>query len=164
MNNQKQISQVNEPDDSFEIQINSDDESESHQFIPSILVADDYPIQLESLKQQVRNIRGPDMKLQECDTAQDGQELVRMYKERLTLSLKSNWEILPYTAIVSDFNMPGCNGLTAVKMIMAAFEQATKKFNSQRISALKPRIIIHSGDSSPQTKVLVERDPHFSFI
>ena len=49
--------------------------------------------------------------------AKDGNELVKIYKERLNMTIESNWKIRPYTVIISDLHMPGLSGFEAVSQI-----------------------------------------------
>jgi CheY-like chemotaxis protein len=54
---------------------------------------------------------GPDGRKQVVDTASDGNLLLKMYKERLEIAVKSNWVVKPYKIVITDLHMPGLSGL-----------------------------------------------------
>ena len=44
----------------------------------------------------------------------NGQEAIDMFKERVDLCIKSDWNIKPYTVMIIDYEMPVCNGPSAI--------------------------------------------------
>jgi CheY-like chemotaxis protein len=127
-------------------------------------VADDNPVELKTLIEQLKYIKGPDMKYQTCDFAEDGKGLVELYCKRLKAAVESNWKIRPYTVIISDLHMPGCSGFDAVNKICQAFESALDMSSDNKRDNLKPKIVIHSGDKNQALKHSVESSTTMRFI
>lgn len=90
---------------------------ESDNFIAGVLVGDDDIQCLMSLQNELKKVIGPDNRYQISDSATDGEHLLKMYQDRLELTLKSNWEIKPYSVIITDLHMPGMSGLKAAEEI-----------------------------------------------
>ena len=55
--------------------------------------------------------------VQKIDQAHNGEEAVKMYKDRMDLCIESNWLFKPYRVIIMDYNMPFMDGSEAVKKI-----------------------------------------------
>jgi CheY-like chemotaxis protein len=144
--------------------VSDNEEDDPKQYLPNVLVADDNPVELKTLIEQVKYIKGPDMKYQSCDFAEDGNGLIDMYNKRLKLAMESNWKIRPYTVIISDLHMPGCNGFEAVNKICQSFESALDNASDNKKSALRPKIIIHSGEKNNSLKDAVEASTTMRFI
>jgi CheY-like chemotaxis protein len=49
-----------------------------------------------------------------CDQALDGNEAIEFFQERMKVCQESNWLIKPYRIILIDYNMPHCDGPTAI--------------------------------------------------
>ena len=60
-----------------------DDQDLLGSYYPNILVADDNPVELNDLVSHISYLKGPDMKHQICDFADNGSELLEKYIERL---------------------------------------------------------------------------------
>ena len=96
--------------------------------------------------------------------ARDGNEVVKMYQERLSLTLESNWAIRPYTVIITDLHMPGRSGFEAVSMITKSFDEALGSSGDIKKRSLRPKIIIHSGERNPSLKESVDKSTSLKFI
>ena len=86
----------------------------SIQIYASILAVDDNVLCLSGLKFQLNQIK--EIKNQAfIDEGFNGQDAVDLFKKRIDLCIESNWLIKPYRIIFTDYNMPICDGPTAVQ-------------------------------------------------
>ena len=137
---------------------------ESESYLPSILIADDISSNLIALEFQLGVIKGPDGKNQSCAKGMDGQLLIQLYLERLILCINLGWTISPFQVIITDAQMPFCNGPEAVKQIrqicawikdgelselnipnVELLEEQLKTMKMKIEGLLKPFIVVYSG-------------------
>ena len=84
-----------------------------------ILITDDSALNLLAIRSQLSSIAPSSS----CDQALDGNEAIELFKERLKVCLESNWLIKPYRIILMDYNMPHCDGPTAIRKIREICEE-----------------------------------------
>ena len=53
----------------------------------------------------------------------NGEEAISLFQKRIDLCIESNWLIKPYRIIFMDYNMPVCDGPTAVEKIRNICEE-----------------------------------------
>jgi CheY-like chemotaxis protein len=78
------------------------------------LIVDDSVLNLLGLKCQLNQINELRNQNQAIDEALNGEEAVALFKKRIDLCIESNWIIKPYRIIFIDYNMPVCDGPSAV--------------------------------------------------
>ena len=115
--------------DDSEMNFTSDDKSDGQSSQPSlqryasILIVDDNAMNLIALQSQLKSMTAIQSQVQMIDQAHNGEEAVKMYKDRMDLCIESNWLFKPYRVIIMDYNMPFMDGSEAVKKIRQICEQ-----------------------------------------
>ena len=84
-----------------------------------------------ALSAQIKSF--PDLLLkhhkQAIESANDGLQAVEKFKNKLEAVKNSNYTLKPYKVIFMDYNMPNCDGPTAVKKITEILEKFVQKEN-----------------------------------
>jgi CheY-like chemotaxis protein len=88
-----------------------------------ILIADDSALNLLAIRSQLSKISPSSS----CDQALNGLEAVELFQERMKICTESNWLVKPYGIILIDYNMPQCDGPTAIKKIRSICEEIKKE-------------------------------------
>ena len=101
-----------------------------------------------ALSAQLRSF--PDLLLkhhkQGIESANDGLQAVEKFNNKLQAVKNSNHTLKPYQFIFMDYNMPNCDGPTAVKKIQESLKKFVEKENVL-LSDYKPLIIMYSGET-----------------
>ena len=101
----------------------------SIQKFASILIVDDNALNLIALQSQLKTMRDIQPQVQKIDMANNGEEAVILFQQRLELCKESNWLIKPYRVVIMDYDMPVMDGPEAVYKIRELCEQIKENDN-----------------------------------